>query len=70
VNKPLERLEEEKLQAEAQAFVQLHPQLLPHYLGQFVAVFEGQLGDNHKDFETLYLRIQKKYKEEDYDTYS
>ena len=64
VREHLERLEEEKLQAEAQAFAQLHPQLVPHYLGQFVAIFEGQLVDNDKDFETLFLRIQKKYKDE------
>ena len=64
MNEPLVRPGEEKLQAEAQAFAQLHLQLVPHYLGQFVAIFEGQLVDNDKDFETLYLRIQKKYKDE------
>ena len=60
----LERLEEEKLQAEAQAFVQLHPQLIQQYLGQFVAIFNGQLIDHDEDFETVFLRIQKKYQDE------
>lgn len=64
VREHLERLEEERLQAEAQAFIHLHPQLVSQYLGQFVAIFEGQLVDNDEDFETLFFRIQKKYPDE------
>ena len=64
VREHVERLEEEKLQAEAEAFIKLHPQLLTQHLGQFVAIFEGKLIDSGADFETLFLRVQKNYPDE------
>ena len=64
VRKHVERLEEQKLKAEAQAFIHLHSQLVSQYLGQFVAIFEGQLIDHDEGFETLFLRIQNTHQDE------
>jgi hypothetical protein len=59
VREHLEQLEEQKLEAEVQAFERMHPQLVKQYLGQFVAVHEGQIVDADVDFETLFLRLEK-----------
>jgi hypothetical protein len=50
----------QKLEAEAQAFERMHPQLVKQYLGQFVAVHEGQIADADVDFEALFLRLQER----------
>lgn len=60
VRERLEQLEDQKLEAEAQAFERMHPQLVKQYLGQFVAVHEGQVADADIDFEALFLRLQKR----------
>ena len=60
VRERLEQLENQKLKAEAQAFERMHPQLAKQYLGQFVAIHEGQVVDTDVDFETLFLRLQKR----------
>jgi predicted DNA-binding protein len=59
VREHLEQLEEQRLEAEIQAFERMHPQLVKQYLGQFVAVHEGQMVDTDVDFETLFLRLEK-----------
>ncbi len=59
VRERLEHLEDQKLKAEVQAFERLHPQLLA-YLGQFVAIHEGQVVDVDADFGTLFLRVRKR----------
>ena len=60
VREHLEQLEDQKLKAEVQAFERMHPQLVKQYLGQFVAVHEGQIVDADVDFETLFLRVEKR----------
>ena len=60
VRERLEQLEDQKLEAEAQAFERIHPQLVKQYLGQFVAVHEGQIVDTDVDFEALFLRLQER----------
>lgn len=60
VQERLEQLEDQKLKTEAQALERLHPQLVKQYLGQFVAVHEGQVVDTDVNFETLFLRLQKR----------
>ena len=60
VREHLEQLDDQKLEAKAQAFERMHPQLLRQYLGQFVAVHEGQVVDADVDFEALFLRLQKR----------
>jgi predicted DNA-binding protein len=59
VRERLEQLEDQKLKAETQAFERLHPKLVQQYLGQFVAIHEGQVVDVDADFGTLFLRMQK-----------
>lgn len=60
VRERLEQLEDQKLKAEVQAFERMHPQLVKQYLGQFVAVHEGQIVDADVDFEALFLRLEKR----------
>jgi len=60
VRERLEQLEDQKLEAEVQAFERMHPQIIKQYLGQFVAVHESQIVDADADFETLFLRLQKR----------
>ena len=60
VREYLEQLEDQKLKAEVQAFERMHPQLVKQYLGQFVAVHEGQIVDADVDFEALFLRLEKR----------
>ena len=60
VREHLEQLEDQKLKAEIQAFERMHPQLVKQYLGQFVAVHEGQIVDADVDFEALFLRLEKR----------
>ena len=60
VRERLEQLENQKLKTEAQAFERMHPQLAKQYLGQFVAIHEDQVVDTDVDFETLFLRLQKR----------
>ena len=60
VREHLEQLEDQKLKAEVQAFERMHPQLVKQYLGQIVAVHEGQIVDADVDFEALFLRLEKR----------
>ena len=60
VRERLQQLEDLKLKAEVQAFERMHPQLVKQYLGQFVAVHEGQIVDADVDFEALFLRLEKR----------
>ena len=60
VREHLEQLEDQKFKAEVQAFERMHPQLVKQYLGQFVAVHEGQIVDADVDFEALFLRLEKR----------
>jgi len=60
VRERLEQLEDQKLEAEVRAFERVHPQLIKQYLGQSVAVHESQIVDADADFETLFLRLQKR----------
>ena len=41
----------------------MYPQLGERYLGQFVAVHNGQIVDADVDFEALFLRIQERFED-------
>lgn len=47
--------------AEEQAFRELHPQLAQQFLGQYVAVAGGQVVDHDADQITLYRRVRLAY---------
>ncbi len=57
----LRQLERDKIKAEAEAFRQLHPQLVTQYLGQYVAIHQGQLVDHGPEFEALHRRIRRQF---------
>ena len=49
------------MQKEIAAYLQLHPQLVPAFLGQYVAVYEGQVVDYDTDPAALHKRIKAKF---------
>lgn len=57
----LQRFSHEKIEAEAQAFERMHETLKEQYLGQFVAVHNGQVVDADADFEAVFLRVQARF---------
>lgn len=61
ISEHLERLSEQKLEAEIRAFEQMYPDLKARYLNQFVAVHNGQVVDADADFEQLFLRVQARF---------
>lgn len=58
INEHLERLNEQQLEADIQVFEQIYPDLKAQYMGQFVAIYAGQVIDADTDFERLFLRVQ------------
>jgi hypothetical protein len=49
---------------EEAAFKQLHPMLREKYLGQYVAIYQGDLIDHDPDQVTLFLRTKERYPDE------
>ena len=49
------------IDAEANAFLELHPTLLQNYRGHYVAIYQGQLVDHDTNKLALYARIEAKY---------
>ena len=52
------------MQQEIAAFHDLHPELLEHFPGQYVAVYQGQVVDHDSEQLALYLRIRQRYPDE------
>ena len=57
----LRQIERGKIKAEAEAFRSMHTELAQKYLGQYVAIHEGQVVDNDEDFQVLHARIRKRF---------
>ncbi len=53
-----------QMQQEVLAFQTLHPQLVKTYLGEFVAIKDGQLVDHDLDFDTLIDRVREQFGDE------
>ncbi len=51
----------EAMQKEIAAYLQLHPQLVSTFLGQYVAVYEGQVVDHDTDPAALHKRIKANF---------
>ncbi len=49
---------------EQAAYKAMHPQLLEHYEGQYVAVFQGQVIDHDQDIGSLVQRVNRDLPEE------
>lgn len=54
-------IEDDAVVREMQAYIQMHPLLKKKYLGQHVAILNGQLIDVDEDYGALYERIDAKY---------
>lgn len=53
-----------KMEQEEAAFKALHPKLVKQYLGQYVAVYEGQVVDHDQDIVHLMQRVRPKLPEQ------
>lgn len=53
--------EDDAMEREMRAFIQMHPVLKKKYLGQHVAILNGQLIDVDEDYGALYERIDAQY---------
>lgn len=49
------------LDQEMEAYIEMHATLKEQYLGQHVAIFQGELVDHDADYGTLYERILARY---------
>ncbi len=61
VSEFLDKMAHQKIQAESAAFVELHNQLLTKFLGDYVAIHNGEVVDHDSDVRTLHLRIRKRF---------
>ncbi len=60
---PNSNLQTEQFQAldrEKEAYIKLHPQLKQSHLGQYVAIYRGELIDQDTDFGTLVERVRSR----------
>lgn len=53
--------ENDAVEREMQAYIAMHPALTEKYLGQHVAVLDGQLIDVDPEYDALYQRIEAQY---------
>lgn len=53
--------EDEAVMREMEAYIALHPALKANYMGQHVAILDGQLIDHDSDPAALYGRIAARY---------
>jgi len=51
----------EKMLQEIDAYKNMHASLVKTYLGQFVAIYNGQLVDHDPDKNVLFLRIKERF---------
>lgn len=57
----MRQVQAQKIQKEAESFRAMHAELVRHYLGQIVAIHEGQVVDHDKDFAALHQRIRQRF---------
>ena len=57
----LRQIEREKIKAEAEAFHNMHAELVEKYLGQYVAIHNGKMVDQDEDFRSLHTRIRQRF---------
>lgn len=49
------------IERESSAFLKMHSDLLSKCVGEYVAIYQGELVDSDFDFAILYARIEQKY---------
>ncbi len=57
----LREVREKKLQKESEHYLAMHTQLKEKYLGQHIAIHEGQLVDHDSDVTALIKRLRQRY---------
>lgn len=57
----LRQLDREKIRTEADAYRNLHAQLVIDYLGQHVAIHQRRVVDSDLSFEALHTRIRERF---------
>lgn len=60
----IRQVERDRIKVEADAFHKMHAMLAEQHLGQYVAIFQGQLVDYDSDFQSLHTRIRQRYARE------
>ena len=57
----LRQVQEQKIRKEAEAFHAMHSEPVNQYLGQVVAIHEGQVVDHDGDFVALHRRVRERF---------
>jgi len=57
----LRQVEREQIETEAAAFRVMHDELRRQFLGQYVAIYRGEVVDHDLDFQLLHSRIRQRY---------
>lgn len=50
-----------KMLKEVEIYKSMHPSLVEKYLGQYVAIYQGELVDHDADQEALFFRVREQY---------
>jgi hypothetical protein len=57
----LRQVEREQIKAEAAAFRAKYDKLRRQFIGQYVAIYRGEVVDHDPDFQALHSRIRQRY---------
>lgn len=57
----LRQLDRDRIRAEAEAYSALHTELTKKYVDQYVAIHNGRLVDNDKDFQAIHSRVRQRF---------
>ena len=57
----LRQLDREQINAEAEAYRSMHAELMRTYLGDCVAIHDGQVVDHDRDLQALHQRIRRRF---------
>ena len=63
IRRYLWELDQRKISAESKIYRQRHADLKAQYLGQYIAMHEGQVVDHDADFPTLRQRIRQQFED-------
>jgi glutamyl-tRNA reductase len=61
IRRYLWELDRRKISEESKIYRQRHPELKEQYLGQYIAMHNGQVVDHDADFQTLRQRIRQRF---------
>lgn len=61
VRRHLWQLDRRKISEESQLFHQQHTELKARYLGQYIAMHEGEVVDHDADFQALRQRVRQRF---------